>query len=147
MISIIIPLYNKQHVIKNTINSILTQSVSDWECIIVDDGSTDSSASVVRGIDDKRIKYLYKSNGGVSSARNFGVEHASGEWILFLDADDLLLEDCLATFYQYNSSKNIDIIAANFYLVNGNKSVAHNFCVKEGILSHPFIYATRLLYN
>lgn len=90
MISIIIPLYNKEHYILDTINSVFCQTNKDWECVIVDDGSTDRGPELVKNIHDSRIKYLKKKNGGVSSARNFGVSKAMGEWILYLDADDTL---------------------------------------------------------
>ena len=88
MISIIIPLYNKEHYILDTINSVFCQTNKDWECVIVDDGSTDRGPELVKNIHDSKIKYLKKKNGGVSSARNFGVSKAMGEWILYLDADD-----------------------------------------------------------
>ena len=68
MISIIIPLYNKEHYILDTINSVFCQTNKDWECVIVDDGSTDRGPELVKNIHDSRIKYLKKKNGGVSSA-------------------------------------------------------------------------------
>ena len=92
--SIIIPLYNKENAIKDTIESVLNQSNPNFEIVVVDDGSTDNSASVVAKFSDFRIRYIKKPNGGVSSARNYGVEHSKYEWIMFLDADDLL--DCKA---------------------------------------------------
>lgn len=94
--SIIIPLYNKSEAISETINSVLKQSLPDFEIIIVDDGSTDSSASIVGYFKDTRISYYYKQNGGVSSARNYGMSLAKNEWIVFLDADDLMSKDALA---------------------------------------------------
>lgn len=89
MISVIIPLYNKKNSIKSTIESVLAQSYSDFELIVVDDGSTDGSADVVKCFDDKRIRLISKENGGVSSARNEGIREAKSEFISFLDADDL----------------------------------------------------------
>lgn len=73
--SIIIPLYNKENAIKDTIESVLNQSNPNFEIVVVDDGSTDNSASVVAKFSDFRIRYIKKPNGGVSSARNYGVEH------------------------------------------------------------------------
>ena len=86
--SVVIPLYNKQDSIRNTVNSILSQSFADFELIIVNDGSTDSSLSVVSSIEDSRILIVDKPNGGVSSARNAGIQKSSSEWISFIDADD-----------------------------------------------------------
>ena len=90
MISIIIPLYNKKKTILKSIESVLSQTYSDWELLIVNDGSTDGSETLVqRFLLYSRIKLLNKKNGGVSSARNEGIRDAHGDWILFLDADDL----------------------------------------------------------
>lgn len=96
--SIIIPLYNKADRIARTIDSVLLQSVKDFEVVVVDDGSKDGSADVVKRYQDARIRYVRKENGGVSSARNRGFAEARGEWLLFLDADDQLSPDALATF-------------------------------------------------
>lgn len=86
--SVVIPLYNKEKNIERTINSVLSQTFSDYEIIVVDDGSTDRSAEIVASYDDPRIRLIMKENGGVSSARNRGVLEAKGAYIVFLDADD-----------------------------------------------------------
>jgi len=89
MFSVIIPLYNKEKSVCETINSVLAQTYPHFEIIIVNDGSTDNSLSVVENINDKRIKIFSIENKGVSYARNYGVEKAQFEKIAFLDADDL----------------------------------------------------------
>ena len=86
--SIIIPLYNKEKDIKNTLKSVFEQSFEDFEIIIVDDGSTDASGKIVAAIDDPRIQLYSKENEGVSKTRNYGVEKANTDHIVFLDADD-----------------------------------------------------------
>ncbi len=86
--SVIIPLYNKEKDIRNTLQSVLKQTFTDYEIIVVDDGSTDAGAQVVKGLKDDRIKLFTKKNEGVSKARNLGVEKASASYIAFLDADD-----------------------------------------------------------
>jgi len=98
MISIIIPLYNKGIRIRRTIESVLAQTYTDFEVIVVDDGSTDDSAKYVKEYNDYRIHYLYKDNGGVSSARNYGFRNSKSDWLLFLDADDELMPNALAAF-------------------------------------------------
>lgn len=98
MFSIIIPLYNKRTLIKKSIDSIQSQSCQNFEIIVVDDGSTDDSAIYVKQFVDSRIKYYYKENGGVSSARNYGIDKANGEWVIFLDADDEMLPDTLSSY-------------------------------------------------
>lgn len=87
--SIVTPLYNKEKYIAETIDSVLGQTFGDFEMIIVDDSSTDRSAEIVQYYNDPRIKLSSKPNGGVSSARNFGIARAKGEIVCFLDADDL----------------------------------------------------------
>ena len=117
MISIVIPLYNKERSIVSTIESVLSQTYKDWECIIVNDGSTDGSADVVRDFiranegmsrdislneplslnDGKpQIRLIQKENGGVSSARNRGIREAKGDYVALLDGDDLWDKEYLA---------------------------------------------------
>lgn len=87
-ISVIIPLYNKRDYIQRSIRSVLNQTFSELECIVVDDGSTDDSLDIIGGIEDDRIKFIRKKNGGVSSARNLGIKASKFEYLAFLDADD-----------------------------------------------------------
>ena len=87
--SVVIPLYNKEDSISKTINSVLAQSYENYELLIVNDGSKDRSLDVVKSYVDPRIRIIDKSNGGVSSARNKGIEQSKNEWIAFLDGDDL----------------------------------------------------------
>ncbi|MDA9576126.1 glycosyltransferase [Flavobacteriaceae bacterium] len=98
--SIIIPLYNKEKYIQNTIESALHQTFTDFEIIVVNDGSTDSSLAIVEQIEDSRIKIFSTKNGGVSKARNYGIEKAQSDLIAFLDADDLWEENHLESLYK-----------------------------------------------
>ncbi|AKB76277.1 Glycosyltransferase [Methanosarcina lacustris Z-7289] len=88
LISVIIPLYNKEPHIKRAIDSILAQKIQDFEIVIVDDGSTDKSAEVVKSFTDPRIRLIQQENAGVSAARNRGIKEAKADLIAFLDADD-----------------------------------------------------------
>ena len=90
MISIIIPLYNAARFIAETLQSVQAQTYTDWECLVIDDGSTDNGAEIVQRIAqaDTRIRYVYQSNSGPSAARNHGLRLAKGDYIQFLDADD-----------------------------------------------------------
>ncbi len=99
-ISVIIPCYNHAHYLPDAINSVLAQTYTDWEAIIVDDGSTDNTREVAARFTDTRIRYIYQENRGLSGARNTAIRAAEGEYLTFLDADDLLtptfFETCLA---------------------------------------------------
>lgn len=97
LVSIIIPAYNAALYLPTTVASVLNQTYTDWECLIIDDGSDDETASIARAFagNDTRIKYHYKNNGGLSSARNYGLAKACGNYIQFLDADDVLFPDKL----------------------------------------------------
>lgn len=93
LVSIIVPLYNKERYIAQTLESVLQQSDTDWECIVVDDGSTDRGPERVAAYEDERIRLIRQANAGPAAARNHGAREARGEWLLFLDADDELMSD------------------------------------------------------
>ena len=90
MISVIVPVYNVEQRIGLCIESVMNQSYSDWELILVDDGSSDRSGAICDEyvVRDARIRVFHKENGGVSTARNLGLDMACGEWVVFLDGDD-----------------------------------------------------------
>jgi glycosyltransferase involved in cell wall biosynthesis len=88
-VSVIIPTYNRAYIVSDAINSILAQTMADLEILVVDDGSTDETHQVIDAISDERLRYIYKENGGVSSARNLGMVQATGTYIAFLDSDDI----------------------------------------------------------
>jgi teichuronic acid biosynthesis glycosyltransferase TuaG len=90
LISIIIPCFNASPFIAQTINSVLSQTYSNFEIICINDGSTDNSEFIIKNINDKRLNYYLKNNTGVSDTRNQGLHKAKGEFVLFLDADDIL---------------------------------------------------------
>lgn len=100
-VSVIIPTFNRSSLVKEAIESVLQQNYTDFEVLVVDDGSTDDTGPVVKQITDNRIKYHYKPNSGQSNARNFGLIHAKGEYIAFLDEDDLWPVDYLKTMLKH----------------------------------------------
>lgn len=104
-LSIIIPVYNAENFISACIESIVYQEGVNFEIILVDDGSTDNSGRICDeyAAKDYRIKVIHKGNGGVSSARNTGIENSSGEWLLFVDADDVLMPNALNAFFSFKN--------------------------------------------
>lgn len=98
LVSVIVPVYNAEKYIAECIESILKQTYKNFELILVDDGSTDSSSTICKAFanQDSRIRYLYKENGGVSTARNIGISMANGTYAAFVDSDDFIKEDMLA---------------------------------------------------
>ncbi|MGA2914821.1 MAG: glycosyltransferase family 2 protein [Sedimentisphaerales bacterium] len=111
IVTVIIPTYNRCNLLTEAINSVLAQSYKDFELLVIDDGSTDDTRQTVAEIKDDRIKYFHKNNGGVSSARNLGIKNARGEFICFLDSDDLwpnnflrIMTDRLQNDFQYGAA-------------------------------------------
>jgi len=95
LVSVIIPTFNRSHLIMRTVESVLKQTLSDIEIIIVNDGSSDNTKDIVSSCTDPRVRYVYKENGGVSSARNIGIDIATGDYLCFLDDDDEWAENYL----------------------------------------------------
>ncbi|SEG07423.1 glycosyltransferase family 2 protein [Flavobacterium urumqiense] len=98
--SVIIPLFNKEKFIEATLKSVLNQTFIDFEILIINDGSTDNSVTIIEGFDDPRIRYFFKENAGVSSARNDGIEKAQSNYISFIDADDYWYPDFLEEMFK-----------------------------------------------
>ncbi|MEQ8238124.1 MAG: glycosyltransferase family A protein [Cyclobacteriaceae bacterium] len=119
--SIIIPAYNRENFILDTINSVLSQTYSSFELVIVDDGSTDQTSLVVSKIEDPRVRYFYIQNSERGAARNYGIAQSEGSHLLFLDSDDFLLPDCL---YNYSimiaQNTDFDCFAMNYYFLQSN---------------------------
>ncbi|GHV58590.1 glycosyl transferase [Bacteroidia bacterium] len=127
MITIIVPVYNVQSYLIKCIDSILNQTYTDWELVLINDGSSDSSGNIADSYvqKDTRIKVIHKQNGGVSSARNKGIEVAQGEYICFIDADDWIEPDFLEQFRI--NERNADFyISGAIYDVN-NKPYSYRF--------------------
>ena len=95
LISVIIPVYNAEATIKETIDSVLNQTFTNLELIVINDGSKDSSLSIISNIKDSRLKLFSYDNAGVAISRNRGIKKASGKFIAFIDADDLWTSDKL----------------------------------------------------
>jgi len=146
-ISCIIPVKNRGQLVLKAIESALRQDVSGLEIVVVDDGSTDKSCEIIESIKDDRIHLIHKKNGGVSSARNRGIQEAKGEFIAFLDADDEWLPNKLEKQYILHK-KNPKLIwsSSGYILINKNRKDKKIIFHKEGVLSDA-IYAIKNIYK
>ncbi len=126
LFSVIIPVYNTEKYLERCIDSVMRGTYGNLEIILVDDGSTDSSPEICDDYSerDSRIRVIHKSNGGLSDARNTGLEAARGEWVLFLDSDDYIERDTFERFLPYTET-DADIIMGDAYVENGDVNLSH----------------------
>ena len=143
MISVIIPLYNKEKQIVSTLQTVLNQSYQNFEIIIVDDGSTDQSVSEVEKIQDCRIRLIKQKNAGVSAARNRGLKEAKGDFIALLDADDEWNEDYLQTQIDLASKYT----ECNVFVTNYEFKDSHGISTPTRIKKLPFDKVDGILDN
>lgn len=160
--SIIIPTYNRASFIENTVKSALQQDYDKFEVIVVDDGSTDTTEIVIKNINNSKIRYYYKDNAERAAARNFGVKHAKGDYVCFLDSDDFLYPNHLSIAvetivkykypeffglgYEARNLKNDSVKStilfpeiANETLIRGNNFSCNAIFIRKDIaLLHPF---------
>lgn len=141
MISVIIPSYNREKTIVKSVKSVLQQTYEDIEVIVVDDGSVDDTKSVIKEIDDKRLKYVYQENSGACAARNLGIDLAKGDYIAFQDSDDEWLPSKLELQIEALQAKNADIVFCGIkkiYLSGKEQIIPDNeesgFCSQEKLL-------------
>lgn len=139
MISVVIPLYNKEKQIAKTLQTVLNQTYQDFEIVIVNDGSTDGSVDEVKKFLNPRIRLINQKNGGVSAARNRGIEEAKGEYIAFLDADDLWDIDHLEVLYQLILAYPKNGAYATAYR-NNIEGATHNIILKRFHLRKRLVY-------
>ena len=121
--SIIIPTYNRSSVLTNAIKSVLQQRFTDFEIIVVDDGSVDGTKEVVASLPDDCIRYFYQNNQGVCLARNTGAQNAKGDYLIFLDSDDFVEQHWLEDFYNVLKETSYDIVYCNIKMIYPNGTI------------------------
>ncbi|MFZ4679707.1 MAG: glycosyltransferase family 2 protein [Flavobacterium sp.] len=130
--SIVIPVYNKEKFVAKTIESVLSQTFTDYEIIIVNDGSTDQSEAKISTFRDNRIKYYSKKNEGVALARNFGIQKATADYICFLDADDYWYPNFLETMQRYSLELSEQkVFAAAIEIETKSKSIPARYSIES----------------
>lgn len=134
LISVVMPVYNGERFIKLAIDSILAQTYSDLELIIIDDGSKDDSAAIVKSFKDSRIRYYRQNNSGVAAARNKGLSKAKGEYVAMHDADDISLEDRLEKQVNFlETNKSVGLVGSNYQIINE----AGQWVGSTNVFTHP----------
>ena len=153
-ISVVIPVYKCEDTISKCIESILNQSYKNLEVILIDDGSPDNSGKICKEYSkrDNRVKVIHKKNGGVSSARNLGIDEATGDYITFIDSDDTLELEAFEVLINEISNNNLDLIMFGMkfdYYIQGRlvksdiKVIENNLMFKDGNIKNEFFN----LYN
>ena len=163
LITIIMPAYNVDQYITDSINSVLSQSIEDWELIVVNDGSTDNTQKLIEQFveKDSRIKLINQENAGVSSARNKGLSLATGKYISFLDSDDIYDKDYMKLMAQPLIEDKADMVFCKFQEIHGNQVVQespreinqlylghfiqHLSCIKSGVAAMAIMYRMSLI--
>lgn len=137
LISIITPIYNAEEYIEKGINSVIGQTYQNWELLLIDDGSTDGSAAICdnAAAKDSRIKVIHKPNGGVSSARNMGLDNAKGDYIAWVDSDDFFAPNALERMLGAVQANNVPIAICNYTNIspNGKHSVRYTFLTEDRV--------------
>lgn len=138
LISIITPVYNPGNFISETLESIYNQTYQKWECLVIDDGSTDNSMQIARdwAKKDSRFKIFEKGHTGVAATRNLGLENAEGELIMFLDADDIVLLERLETaVYDFERDYFLDVSFSDYCYVENEEYKRHRYTIDDSILN------------
>ena len=128
-ISLIVPIYNMEKLMRKCLDSILAQTFTDYECLLIDDGSKDGSPAICDeyAAKDSRIKAFHKPNGGLSDARNYGLARAQGEYTTFFDPDDWADEDCLKDLHSKAQETDADMVICDYY----NEDPYRRECTKQ----------------
>lgn len=150
LVSIIIPAFNRSHLIGETLDSILTQSYSHWECLVVDDGSTDTTIVVVSNYaeNDKRIKLFKRPNTkpkGANACRNIGLDKAQGKYIVFFDSDDLMIENHLEVKVNAIQKYNCDYVITKTEYFNYSNEVINRYYKFDEFSVTLYNYLTKKL--
>lgn len=146
LVSIIIPCYNAELFISDTLNSILNQDYRNIEIIVVDDGSTDLSVKIIEQISDDRLKLICQQNKGVSFARNAGLEMASGEFIVFFDNDDIMTKSYITAKLEYfNSHPDAMVVASEIFKIRGSSIEKESYFPAIDVFKDVLLYNPRVI--
>lgn len=138
-ISVIVPVYNEERFLRNCLNSIAGQTMRDFEVIVVNDGSTDASLSIMKEFQDKYTNFIIidEENSGVAGARNHALKYARGDYLAFVDSDDYIEPEFLEKLYLFAKKSDADIVCCGYYIYipEKNRRIKKPFCLKTGVYS------------
>lgn len=138
-ISVIVPVYNTEQYVERCINSVISQEFPNWELILVDDGSTDRSSGILDTYPnrDTRIKVIHQCNRGPGIARNVGIQQAKGEYIVFIDSDDVITSD----YFERLSKETADVVFVDIDRVDENFQLLHeeHMSMYKALSKHDFL--------
>lgn len=142
MISVIVPAYNAENTIKRSVDSVIENTFKELEIIVVDDGSKDNTCKIVKSIikEDERVKLISKKNGGVSSARNLGIQKASAPYIMFLDSDDTYEPTCCEKTANQMLAESADIVLIGYNECFKYQTYKRYCPVKSTLISNDEIF-------
>lgn len=145
-ISVLMPVYNVENYLRQSIDSVISQTYEKWELIIVDDGSSDDSGRICDeyAAKEERIKVIHKSNAGSLSARRDGIKAARGDYGIFLDSDDFLEADCMERIVSEIEKTSADIIIYRGYIYNAGEQTPMYCTLQAGVIDKKIIYKTIL---
>lgn len=147
-VSIIVPIYNREKWLRNCLDSIASQTFKEWECILVNDGSTDNSLKIAQeyAANDERFIVFSQENQGVSAARNLGLNHAQGKWVTFVDSDDEIAPDYLEILHKIGEDNNADLVNGSvIFLMHHGKT--HSIIQDEVVYSAEEEQLGKLFYE
>lgn len=122
-VSIIVPIYNAENYIEKCINSLINQTKKEIEIILINDGSTDNTEQIIKKYKDKRIKYFKNKNQGIGKTRNFGIEKATGKYLMFVDSDDYIDPNTCKLMFDKAVSNSLDIVICDYFKVVNNEII------------------------
>jgi glycosyltransferase involved in cell wall biosynthesis len=139
-VSVIIPAYNYGHFVGESVRSVLNQTFTDFELIVVDDGSTDDTAQIISAFNDHRIRYIYQKHQGVGAAQNCGIMNAKGEYITILGSDDIYLPDNLDIKVKYlDSHASVGLVCSDAYVFDNNTGAILGRFWRDPKVSHFWV--------
>jgi glycosyltransferase EpsJ len=148
-ISVIVPIYNVEKYLSKCIDTILKQPFKNYELILVNDGSPDNCSAICKGysIKDNRIRVINKENGGLSSARNAGIDIATGKYIVFVDPDDQICDEYLNNLYSIAESNNCDAVISGYTTIPNNKRIVPGYKLDTVLNGRDFVLSSKHVHS